>query len=225
MKNYFLYIWYISAKDIQVELKKKELLTLTTIFAITCVVIFNIAIDVSAQAYIRVLPGILWVTIFFTAVLGLNRFLSVERDSGNFESLLLLPISRDILFLGKVTTLFFFMTIVEILIFPLFSVVFNLNIINISIILISILATFGISVLGIIIGSMTSNTDVRETLLPILLFPLIFPILLAAIEVTGAVLRGEEWAVYGKWVQLLAIIDTIFSIVCSFLFTHVMKDY
>ena len=225
MKNYFLYIWYISAKDIQVELKKKELLTLTTIFAITCVVIFNIAIDVSVQAYIRVLPGILWVTIFFTAVLGLNRFLSVERDSGNFESLLLLPISRDILFLGKVTTLFFFMTIVEILIFPLFSVVFNLNIINISIILISILATFGISVLGIIIGSMTSNTDVRETLLPILLFPLIFPILLAAIEVTGAVLRGEEWAVYGKWVQLLAIIDIIFSIVCSFLFTHVMKDY
>tara|TARA_B110000263_G_C15179852_1_gene451019 strand:+ start:68 stop:745 length:678 start_codon:yes stop_codon:yes gene_type:complete len=225
MKNYFLYIWYISAKDIQLELKKKELLTLTTIFALTCVVIFNIAIDVSVQAYIQVLPGILWVTIFFTAVLGLNRFLSVERDSGNFESLLLLPISRDILFLGKVTTLFLFMTIVEILIFPLFSVVFNLNIINISIILISILATFGISVLGTIIGSMTSNTDVRETLLPILLFPLIFPILLAAIEVTGAVLRGEEWAVYGKWVQLLAIIDIIFSIVCSFLFTHVMKDY
>ena len=111
MKQYFLYIWYISAKDIKFELQRKELLVLTTIFSFTCVVIFNISIDVTTDSYVRVLPGILWVTIFFTAVLGLNRFLSRERDSGNFESLLLLPISRDILFLGKVTTLFMFMII------------------------------------------------------------------------------------------------------------------
>ena len=114
MKNYFLYIWYISAKDIKVELQRKELLLLTIIFSFTCVVIFNISIDVSRDSYIRVLPGILWVTIFFTSVLGLNRFLSRERDSGNFEALLLLPISRDILFLGKVTTLFLFMIILSV---------------------------------------------------------------------------------------------------------------
>ena len=225
MKNYFLYIWYISAKDIKVELQRKELLLLTIIFSFTCVVIFNISIDVSRDSYIRVLPGILWVTIFFTSVLGLNRFLSRERDSGNFEALLLLPISRDILFLGKVTTLFLFMIILEILIFPIFTIIFDLNIIHTSIILVAVLATLGISVIGTIIGSMTSNTGVRETLLPILLFPLIFPMLLAAIEVTGSVLRGETWTEYNKWIQLLAVIDIMFSIVCSFLFTYVMKDY
>ena len=225
MKNYFLYIWYISAKDIKVELQRKELLLLTIIFSFTCVVIFNISIDVSRDSYIRVLPGILWVTIFFTSVLGLNRFLSRERDSGNFEALLLLPSSRDILFLGKVTTLFLFMIILEILIFPIFTIIFNLNIIHTSIILVAVLATLGISVIGTIIGSMTSNTGVRETLLPILLFPLIFPMLLAAIEVTSSVLRGETWTEYNKWIQLLAVIDIMFSIVCSFLFTYVMKDY
>ena len=129
MKNYILYIWYIAIKDIRAELQRKDLLVLTTIFSFTCVVIFNISIDVANDSYIRVLPGILWVTIFFTAVLGLNRFLSTERDSGNFESLLLLPISRDILFLGKVTTLFLFMIVLEILIFPIFTIIFNLNII------------------------------------------------------------------------------------------------
>ena len=72
---------------------------------------------------------------------------------------------------------------------------------------------------------LTSNTGVRETLLPILLFPLIFPMLLAAIEVTSSVLRGETWTEYNKWIQLLAVIDIMFSIVCSFLFTYVMKDY
>ena len=141
MKKYFLYIWYISLKDIKVEIQRKELLILTTIFSFTCVVIFNISIDVSIESYSRVLPGILWVTIFFTAVLGLNRFLSKETDSGNFESLLLLPISRDILFLGKVTTLFLFMIILEILIFPIFTIIFNLNIIHIPIILVAVLAT------------------------------------------------------------------------------------
>ena len=225
MKNYVLYIWYIAIKDIRAELQRKDLLVLTTIFSFTCVVIFNISIDVANDSYIRVLPGILWVTIFFTAVLGLNRFLSTERDSGNFESLLLLPISRDILFLGKVTTLFLFMIVLEILIFPIFTIIFNLNIIYTPIILVAVLATLGISVIGTIIGSMTSNTGVRETLLPILLFPLIFPMLLGAIEVTTSVLRGETWAEYNKWIQLLAVIDIIFTIVCSFLFTHVMKDY
>ena len=225
MKNYFLYIWYISAKDIKFELQRKELLVLTTIFSFTCVVIFNISIDVTTDSYVRVLPGILWVTIFFTAVLGLNRFLSRERDSGNFESLLLLPISRDILFLGKVTTLFMFMIILEILIFPIFTIIFNINLIHIPIILVAVLATLGISVLGTIIGSMTSNTGVKETLLPILLFPLIFPILLAAIEVTGSVLRGQTFAEYHKWIQLLAITDIMFIIICSFLFTKVMNDY
>tara|TARA_Y100001970_G_scaffold121738_1_gene150961 strand:+ start:174 stop:851 length:678 start_codon:yes stop_codon:yes gene_type:complete len=225
MKNYFLYIWYISAKDIKVELQRKELLLLTIIFSFTCVVIFNISIDVTIDLYLRVLPGILWVTIFFTSVLGLNRFLSRERDSGNFEALLLLPISRDILFLGKVTTLFLFMIILEILIFPIFTILFNLNIIHIPIIFVAVLATLGISVLGTIIGSMTSNTGVKETLLPILLFPLIFPILLAAIEVTGSVLRGQTFAEYNKWIQLLAITDIIFIIICSFLFTKVMNDY
>ena len=225
MKNYFLYIWYISAKDIKVELQRKELLLLTIIFSFTCVVIFNISIDVSRDSYIRVLPGILWVTIFFTSVLGLNRFLSRERDSGNFEALLLLPISRDILFLGKVTTLFLFMIILEILIFPIFTIIFNLNIIHTSIILVAVLATLGISVIGTIIGSMTSNIGVRETLLPILLFPLIFPMLLAAIEVTGSVLRGQTFVEYHKWIQLLAITDIIFIIICSFLFTKVMNDY
>ena len=225
MKKYFLYIWYISLKDIKVEIQRKELLILTTIFSFTCVVIFNISIDVSIESYSRVLPGILWVTIFFTAVLGLNRFLSKETDSGNFESLLLLPISRDILFLGKVTTLFLFMIILEILIFPIFTIIFNLNIIHIPIILVAVLATLGISVLGTIIGSMTSSTGVKETLLPILLFPLIFPILLAAIEVTGSVLRGQTFAEYNKWIQLLAITDIMFIIICSFLFTKVMNDY
>ena len=225
MKNYFLYIWYISAKDIKVELQRKELLLLTIIFSFTCVVIFNISIDVSRDSYIRVLPGILWVTIFFTSVLGLNRFLSRERDSGNFEALLLLPISRDILFLGKVTTLFLFMIILEILIFPIFTIIFDLNIIHTSIILVAVLATLGISVIVTIIVSKTSNTGVRETLLPILLFPLIFPMLLAAIEVTSSVLRGETWTEYNKWIQLLAVFDIMFSIVCSFLFTYVMKDY
>ena len=198
MKKYFLYIWYISLKDIKVEIQRKELLILTTIFSFTCVVIFNISRDVSIESYSRVLPGILWVTIFFTAVLGLNRFLSKETDSGNFESLLLLPISRDILFI---------------------------NLIHIPIILVAVLATLGISVLGTIIGSMTSSTGVKETLLPILLFPLIFPILLAAIEVTGSVLRGQTFAEYNKWIQLLAITDIIFIIICSFLFTKVMNDY
>tara|TARA_B100000519_G_C14167524_1_gene402275 strand:+ start:195 stop:872 length:678 start_codon:yes stop_codon:yes gene_type:complete len=225
MKQYFLYIWYISAKDIKFEIQRKELLVLTTIFSFTCVVIFNISIDVTTDSYVRVLPGILWVTIFFTAVLGLNRFLSRERDSGNFESLLLLPISRDILFLGKVTTLFMFMIILEILIFPIFTIIFNINLIHIPIILVAVLATLGISVLGTIIGSMTSNTGVKETLLPILLFPLIFPILLAAIEVTGSVLRGQTFAEYHKWIQLLAITDIMFIIICSFLFTKVMNDY
>ena len=117
------------------------------------------------------------------------------------------------------------MIILEILIFPIFTIIFNINLIHIPIILVAVLATLGISVLGTIIGSMTSNTGVKETLLPILLFPLIFPILLAAIEVTGSVLRGQTFAEYHKWIQLLAITDIMFIIICSFLFTKVMNDY
>ncbi|MCH9010138.1 MAG: heme exporter protein CcmB, partial [Chloroflexi bacterium] len=149
-------------KDILLELRTKDIIVSVLVFALLVIVIFNFAISPTPQTVTYVAPGILWVAFTFGGVLGLNRSFALEKDGGNIHGLLLTPVGRDTIYFGKMLGNFLFMLIVEIIIFPVFAVLYNFSLLEPGLIPIAVLATLGISAVGTVFSAMAVNTRSRE---------------------------------------------------------------
>jgi len=171
-------------------------------------------------------PGILWVAITFAGILGLNRSFIYEVDQGCLLGLLLCPVDHYMLYLGKMIGNFFFMVIMEIIIIPLMIILFNLDILDIllPLLLIVLLGTLGFAAVGTLLSAISVNTRAREILLPVLLFPIAIPILLAAVKATGALINEGTFASAQSWIRILTGFDVIFLVISSLLFEYVVED-
>ena len=224
MKAFFSPILAILWKDILLETRTKDMLVAVFVFSLLVIVIFNFALDPTPGMIGLVAPGVLWVAFVFGGVLGLTRSFAIEEDGGNIDALLLAPIGRDSIFLGKMLSNFLFMLLVETLVFPIFAVLFNFSLTTPGMVPVALLATLGIATVGTLFSAMSVNTRVREVMLPLLFFPLIVPVILAAVEASGILLRDGALGDTGQWLPLLAAYDAIFLVICPVAFHLVVEE-
>ena len=224
MKGYLRPVLALVWKDILLELRTKDIVVSVLVFSILVIVIFNFAIDATPQNVGLVAPGVLWVAFVFGGVLGLTRSFALEKDGGNLGGLMLAPVSRDAIFFGKMLASFIFMLLVEALVFPVFAVLFNLSLVEPVLVPVAVLATLGIVTIGTVFSAMAVNTRAREVMLPVLFLPVAMPLIIAAVESSGLVLRDSALGDLSLWLPLMAAFDAIFLVVCPVAFHLVVED-
>ncbi len=211
-------------KDLLLESRTREIVTPILVFSLLVIVIFSFVLDPNPRLVASVAPGVLWVAFTFAGILGLNRSFALEKERGGMEGLLLSPVGRDLLYFGKMLGAFLFMLLVEIVMLPAFSVMFNLPLVLPGLWLVVVLATLGFATVGTAFSAMAVNTRAREIMLPVLFFPVAAPVIIAAAEATRAILAGDSFADYSRWIQLIAAFDIIFAVVSAATFEFIVNE-
>jgi heme exporter protein B len=219
-------IWAIVWKDILTELRTKELFASMFTFALLIIVIFNFAFDLSVEFIPVAAPAILWVSFTFAGILGLSRSFALEKEGNSILGLLLTPMDRSLIFLGKMIGNIIFVFIVEAIILPIFVLFFNYNLFDyaIPLLLIILLGTIGFVSVGTLFSAIALNTKLREVLLPILLFPIIIPVILSSVKLSGSILNGGSMSEGGSSLQILVSFDIIFLVICAIVFEYVVEE-
>lgn len=211
-------------KDLIVEFRSKEILGAMLVFALLVIVVFNFALELDLRTRESVTSGVLWVTFAFAGTLGLNRSMALEKDRGCLDGLLLSPVDRTAIFFGKATTNLIFLLLIEAIVLPIYSLLYNVNLFQPGLLVVILLGSIGYVVVGTLLSAMAVQARTRDILLPILLFPVIIPVLLAAVKATNGVLEGlplEEWRV---WINLLLVYDVVFLAVSVMAFDFVIEE-
>ena len=211
-------------KDLLLELRTRDMVASLFIFALLVVVIFNFALDPAPELVAVTAPGIVWVAFVFSGMLGLNRGFGLEKDQGTLDGLLLCPVGREAIYVGKMLASFLFMVLMELLIYPVFAALFNLPFFLPSFIVIALASTLGFAAVGAVFSATAVNTRSREVMLPLLLLPVTVPVFLGAVKVTGNALAGEGWGASVGWFQLVAVFDILFLVVAAFIFEYVLEE-
>ena len=223
--TYLRKIAAIIAKDIAAELRTREMLSSMGVFSILVIIVFNFALELTERNIIETAtPGALWVTIVFAGMLGLNRSLSVELDKGCLDGLLLTPVDRSAIFFGKALGNALFMLIVEAIVLPLFVVFFNVPLVQPWVILIVVLGTLGFAGVGTLLSAIAVNTRAREVMLPILLFPVTLPAIIAAVKATAGILDGVPFADWQQWLNVVLAFDVILIAVSMMTFDFIVEE-
>jgi heme exporter protein B len=221
------YLKAISAivwKDLAAELRSRELLSAMLVFALLVVLIFNFAIELQPSLRLTITPGVLWVTFAFAGTLGLNRSMAVEKDRGCLDGLLLAPVDRSAIYFGKALSNLAFMLIVAIVVLPIYSVLYNTNLFNPGLLVVIILGSTGYVAVGTLLSSMAVQTRTRDVLLPVLLFPVIVPVLLAAVKASGGFLQQLPMNEIWPWLNILIAYDVIFTAIAFMVFDYVVEE-
>lgn len=214
----------IVRKDLRAELRSRELLSTMGLFALLSILIFSFALELDRIAREEAVSGVLWVTVVFASILGLNRSLALERDQGNLEAMLVAPIDRAGILFGKLVGNLIFVLLVAAVMLPVMTVLYNKTLIQPWLLLILLLGILGFSTVGTLLATMTVQTRARESLLPIVMLPIALPVILAAVRGTTAILTGarqEDWLI---WLQILAAVDGIYLLLCYLLFEYIIED-
>lgn len=211
-------------KDLAAEFRSKELISAMLVFSLLVVLIFNFALQLDRSARENVAAGVLWVTTVFAGTLGLNRSLSQEKDRGSLDGLLLAPVDRSALYFGKMLGNALFMLLVQAIILPVFSVLYNVPMLLPLNLAVVVLGTLGYAGVGTLLASMAVHSRSRDVMLPILLLPVAVPVLVAAVQASGGVLEGRAWDEISQWFNLLIVYDVIFISVAFMAFDYVVEE-
>jgi heme exporter protein B len=198
-------------KELRLEFRTRELLSATIVFALVIVVLFSFAFDPTAAESRRYGPGLLWISFLFAGSLMLNPSFARERLNDTMDALRLAPISPFAILSAKMLANLIFMSLVEVVLVPVFSVLYNVSLAGVvlPLILVLILGTIGLTVTGTVFSAISSHARLRELLLPLLLLPILTPLLIAAVEATAS-LFVEQPELDRTWVALLAGFDIVF---------------
>lgn len=210
-------------KDVVAELRTREMFSSMLVFALLVIVIFSFSFDLRVENIVQVAPGVLWVTLAFSSTLELSRSLAVEMENGCLDGLFLAPMDRSVIYFGKMLGNLVFISTIEALMLPIFSVVFNLNLIQPLLLLTVFLGTVGFAAVGTLLSAMAVNTRAREVMLPVLVFPIILPVVVSAVKVTGGILDGVGIGELIHWIQILVAFDVIFLVVSYMTFDFVVQ--
>ena len=222
MRDYLYTVMTILWKDVLLETRSKDIIVSVLVFALLVLVVFNFAITPTPQTVTLIAPGVLWIAFLFGGVLGLNRSFALEKDGGNIHGLMMAPVGRDVIFFGKMLGNFLFMMVVELLIFPVFAVMYNFSLLMPGLIPIAVLTTLAVATVGTVFSAMAVNTRSREIMLPVLFFPVVVPAIVAAVEASASVIQGD--ASFTRWLPFLAVFDAIFLVVSPVLFQFVIEE-
>ncbi|MCX6058397.1 MAG: heme exporter protein CcmB [Chloroflexi bacterium] len=214
----------IIQKDLSAEFRSFELISAMLVFSLLVIIIFNFALELDIKVRQSVTSGVLWTTFAFAGTLGLNRSMSVEKDRGCMDGLLLAPVDRSVIYFGKAISNLIFMLIVEGIVLPVYSVLYNVNLFRFDLLGVILLGSIGYAAVGTLLSTMSAQTRTREVLLPILLFPVAMPVLLASVKASNGLLAGAEFAEVLTPINLLIVYDVIFIAIAFMVFDFVVEE-
>ncbi len=214
----------VAVKDLRAELRSRDAVSGSLVFALLVVVIFNFAFDLEGEMSEVAGPGVLWVAIALAGMMGLGHVFAKEREQGGLQGLLLTPTDRSAIFLGKVAAALLLTFALELFLLPLFAVFADVSVLSLGLMVVVVLGTVGFVTVGTLFSAMAVTTRSRELLLPLLLLPVAAPLLIAAVEGTRVVLDGEPWGELLPALGVLAAFDAVFVALCPFLFEYVMEE-
>lgn len=223
--NFLRKVAAVAWKDLQAEWRTREVFSAMFVFALLILIIFNFALELRAENARALVPGILWVAFTFAGMLGLNRSFIQEKDRGSLEGLLLCPVDRSAIYLGKMLANWALMALVAVFILPVSFVLFNLSFGALPmIVVVTVLGTLGFAGVGTLFSAMAVNTRAREVMLPLLLFPMAVPLIIAAVKLTAGIMDGLAGAELARWWQLLVGFDAIFFTLSFITFDYVIEE-
>lgn len=219
-------VWPIVWKDLLSEIRTKEVLLSLCFFSFLVLIMFNFAFLSGSEENRDVLSGILWVAFLFSGVLGLNQTFGAEKDRGSLQGLLLCPVNRSVIYVGKVISNLCFMTVMEMLMLILFAIFFRVNLWPVlpSLSLIIVLGTLGFVFVGVMFSAMSLNANAREMVLSVMLFPIVVPLVIAAVKATGQIFNGETLAAISGWLRLLLAFDLVFFLLSYAMFGVIIEE-
>lgn len=217
-------VFAITRKDALSEMRTKETVSSVLVFALLVIVIFNFAFGGVAETMRLVAPGILWVTFAFAGVLSLTRSFIPEKEEGCLEGMMICPMGREVIYVGKMLSSLLFMLVIEAVALPVFILLFNLNVFSLELVVVTLLTTVGFVSVGTLFSALAVNTRAREMVLPVLFLPVIVPLIIAAVNASEAALAGESWGAMSSWLQIIGAFDVVFLVVSFLVFGYVIEE-
>ncbi|MGA9533897.1 MAG: heme exporter protein CcmB [Anaerolineales bacterium] len=223
-RQYLGSIGAIVWKDVASELRSRELLGAMLVFSLLVILVFNFSLELQTQFRTEISSGVLWVTLTFAGTLGLNRSMGMERERGCMDGLLLTPVDRSAIYFGKALANWLFMLIVAVIMLPLFGALYNMSLLQPGMLMVVVLGTFGYAVVGTLLSAMAVQTRTRDILLPILLFPVVLPLLIAAVKASNGYLTALPVDEISPWINLILVFDVIFIAVAMMTFDYIVQE-
>lgn len=211
-------------KDLAAEWRSREILTAQLTFSLLVLIIFNFALEFNPKARYSVAVGVLWTLFAFAGILGLNRSWGLERENQCLEGLLLAPVERSAIYVGKALSSLTLLFVTAALVLPIYAALYNINLFHPGFLLVLVLGFVGYVGLGTLIAAMSVQARTRDILLPLLLFPLFFPVLVMAVRASAAFLTGSSWAEVLPWLRSLLVYDVIFLTASFLAFEFVVEE-
>ena len=221
---FFHVVTSIIRKDFQAEVRSRELVGSMGLFALLSILVFSFALELDREARTESISGVLWVTVVFASILGLNRSMSLERDNGNLDALLIAPINRAAIFVGKLVGNFVFTLGIGLFLLPIMTVLYNVNLISGWLLVVLVLGTLGFTTIGTLLSAMTVQARAREALLPIVMMPVVLPLLMAAVRASTGILNASTQDDWLQWTTIVAVLDVIYVVMCFLLFEYVVEE-
>lgn len=214
----------VAWKDLAAEVRSRELVSAMLVFSLLVIVIFNFALELDIRTRQSVTAGVLWVTFAFAGTLGLNRSMAIEKEQSSMDGLLLAPVDRSAIYFGKVISNLVFMLGVEVVVLPVYAVLYNVNLFNPGFLLVLLLGSIGYVVVGTLLSAMAVQSRTRDMLLPILHFPVAMAVLIAGVKASGGYLTGEDAGTIQAWMNLLIVYDVVFTSIAFMVFDYVVEE-
>ncbi len=216
----------ITSKDLYSEWKTKQIISTMLIFSALVIVTFSFAFDPANNTVKAVIPGMIWVITIFSGILGLNRSFLGEQANDSLNGLIIAPVDPSSVYLGKFLSNFLLVILVQIVAVPLLFILFDFKILGHIglLIIVLLLGTFGFISVGTFLAALSANSKSSEMLLPIILFPVVSPVLIGAVQATKIILINfENIASAFSWMKLMAAYDLVFFVICFILFEYVLE--
>jgi len=227
MKGFFRAVWVVTRKDILIETRTREILFTTMFFALACVLVFAFGFVKEGRPVPDAAAGILWIAIAFSGTLALGRAFERERQGETLRALLISPIDRPALYVGKLLGIVLLLVAVEVLVVPLVALMFQAPVFAHPMLMLGLLAagTIGFAAVGTLFAAMLVRARSRDVLLPVLLYPITVPVIIAGVRGTAALLQPDaDEPMARAWLSMLVFFDVVFITLALWTFEPVMTE-
>ena len=226
MKGYLRLVWTIAHKDLVIELRTRERLSAMGAFAVLVGILFNFAIDTTQIRPQAIAAGLIWMTILFGGLLGLGRTFQMEQKDGALAGILQSPIPLDALYMGKVTANFILLSIVVVFVFMVFGLFFGLRFMGNWVTLAGVVAlgVIGFVALTTLFSAVAARSTMGESLLPVLVFPLVVPVIIYGATATDRLFAGRPVVEVSGNLRMLAAFALLFIVAGAWLFPYVIEE-
>ena len=216
----------IARKDLALELRTRSAFLSVLVFTLLALATFYFAWDSTAVAALDLAPGVLWVTFTFAGLLGLHRSFGLEAQDRAIDALLVAPVEREAIYLGKALANLVFVCAVLFVALPALAILYNLPAYRVltGLAPVALLAAVGLVAVGTLFSSMAVNTRLAELLLPMLSLPFFVPIVMASSQISTRLLAGRPMSDAAPWLRILIAFDVVFAVACMLIFPHTLEE-